>query len=274
METYSKNELFRRFGIFRKVLSIVSRIHKGVDIREGIIRQISEKRDVIVEINMSRFWTIDCYIRNIKRIITLIRPYGFDKEFTLVEKQGEWSVRDCGSNLPHIANTSFVKPERKAGKKSLSKEERGIAQYLSEAELTEILSLDTGQFFIQYTIESEMIQKIRAATDALGSNIEIRFEPYQIVICMEASDASFEFFTLEKNPSSFRGQATLTTTPFILGLKEYCMEMFSSHGGQEVVVKLSAWIDKDKQQSMILWMPGKVYANTQTGGTENGPATD
>lgn len=192
------------FDCFLRVLSVLA---KGpcsdVDIYEGKIRQRSNDRSIIFEIDMSRILGTETFhIPDLAKKIILLKTFQ-NQDVMLRNDVDDFIFSDAYSEI------KFLKIDRSAMDN----------HYISEAEFSNLFNLDEEALLLTYDIPFSISNKIQIVTQVFNAiSLKAEFKDFSFSLKVD-SQAKDQFATFINNVSiadSFEGYSNVNLVPFII----------------------------------------------------------
>ena len=192
------------FDCFLRVLSVLA---KGpcsdVDVHEGKIRQRSNDRSIIFEIDMSKILGNETFhISDLAKKIILLKTFQ-NQDVAFTNKDDEFIFRDAYSEI------KFLKIDRSAMDN----------HYIHDSEFSNMFTLDDDSLILNHDIPFSISNKIQIVTQVFNAiSLKAEFKDFLFSLKVDSSGKD-QFATFINNvtiSSDMEGYSNVNLVPFII----------------------------------------------------------
>lgn len=242
-----------KFKTFMDIMGIISKTCDDVVIRDGRISQMSSKRTIIFDCDVTDlFGTTEMLISDVPSKEKLLMPFEKQQieeiDFIIDTTTGSLAIQDSESKM------IIQKPM-----------ERYLTnQYIPETNLTNMLNIRSDGKILACELPKHLIERVNIASDALQATlVRIDFVDGSAEFKIRPTDSNntttynlAKFDNLEQEDLS--GHCQFAVEPFQLGIIENFDVEYWFDNNNRIVQKLSTFLDSNQLVPMTIWCTGSL----------------
>jgi len=229
------------FSKFFSIMNLISKICTDMTIKEGVVRQYSDRRHAIFNIDLSDILgDITLYLSGVASKVDLLDPFKKQGVSVKLEETEPGSTTGFYIFKDDYSKIEFQKPlERYLNNK-----------YMSQDELTNRLSIDEDGHIFEYQISKFLLERLTALQKGLGASIvKLSFRDGKAHFIVTAGDKTStittvgRLLTIDNLERDIVGDCVFPIQPFLLGGDNVTIKGFFRGNGDTVLLKLNSTVE-------------------------------
>jgi len=241
------------FGVFMDMISILSKACDDLVIKNGIICQKSNKRSLIMQVDMTHILgDVDLLMSNIPIKEKLLTPF-----------------RRQGAAMDLIINNDGYEFQEQESKINFKKplENYLTNKYMPVENLATTLNIDDNGKILDREIGKHLIERVPTLTEALGATlIQVDFQDRKASYKIRPADTNSTtvgtLMVVEDLEQEIEGFCAFPVEPFQVNVDSFDSQMWYTHansdGDRNVIMRLDAFVDGGQNVPMTLWSLSQI----------------
>lgn len=229
------------FSKLYSIMNLVSKVCTDLTIKDGVIRQYSDRRHAIISIDTTELvGNVTLYLSGVASKVDLLDP--FRKQGVSIQIE---MINQNSTNGFYIFKDDYSKIEfQKPFGKYLNN------QCMTQDEFHTRLSIDEEGPIFEYQISKFLLDRLTALQKGLGASIiKLEFKDNKANLIVTAGDKTStittvgRLITINELEREVEGTCVFPIQPFLLGGDTVTIKSFFRDGGDNVLLQLSSKVE-------------------------------